>query len=250
MSWDGVSCRLALLVNTIPFESGESGSISGTPFGPATAFWRGDRLFIGNFGDGATNPAITFAFRSAVGSKQNNLGIELPYGTAFNASIWLERYANGWATVGTTHDEASPTIGVFEFPERIADGESVTANCPGLDLQLRLRAADQCLDVTARGDTFILRGDYMAHARNTAARTGMRSGALRGDGDHAPALSAALPTGIDFRDGLEHLLLQISVTTTPRDTITNPAEVEMLRLSAEEIAEFGAPPAGLPSIGN
>ncbi|TDB74408.1 hypothetical protein [Micromonospora sp. KC723] len=249
MFWDGVSCRLALLVNTIPFEC-ESESNSGTPFGPATAFWRGHQLWIGNFGDGATNPAITLTFRSAVGSEQNALYIELPYALAFSASPWLERYANGWATVGTTHDDASPTIWVFEFPERIADGESVTANLPQLSLQFQLRAAHQRMDITARGDTSILRGDYMAHVRNTAARTGMRSGSLRSDSDHAPALSAALPTGIDFRDGLEHLLLQIPATTTPPGTTVNPAEVEMFHLSAEEIAEFHTPPQDAPTIGN
>jgi hypothetical protein len=239
MTLNGVSCRLALLTNTISYEPKANNP---TPFGPATAFWRNDELCIGNLMDGVDRPPISILFRSAVGDKENDyLSIELPYGSAFPAGNWLEKFANGWAAAFVT-DVRSAGPHVVDLPERIADGESVVvALVTGGELGLRLRAQDQSLEITPVGRVGV-EGDYTVIASNTAARRGMRSGSLRRDGGKTAALTADLPEGIDFRDGLEHLWLHAAATSRPGPPADQPG-VDLIRLSAEELAVLGVPTA-------
>jgi hypothetical protein len=243
MNWNGVLGSVASVINTaLPLflgalENGEEAPAP-APIGPATLFQK-DQLYIGNFLGGKEAPTVLFNFSTPAGPQQDNLAIELPYGDAFKAENWLQKYTDGSVTVGVTEDAKTGAAGglqaLYTFITNTVLGvkDTITAVVnPKLTLEFGFN--NQVVAVTAIGAVAVLGTTYMITARNNAGQEGTRAGTidLRSDtGDSS--FDLALPTGIDYSNGIHNMQVQLAINLSGTTMATDPT-VEFVSIPEEE----------------
>jgi hypothetical protein len=251
MNWDGVIGSVASVINTaLPLflnTLDEDKSPGAVQVGPATLFEK-DGLHIGNFLGGEQLPTLLVNFTSPAGGQQDNLAVELPYGNAFPVTEWLQKYTDGSVTVGVTGltegaktEDAGLLQGLFTLITSTVLGakDTITAVVnPKLTVAFRLEADRNVVAVAAIGAAAVLGTTYMITARNNAGRQGSRSGDINprsglGDG----SFEMALPTGVDYSDGIYDMQVQLAINLTGEATATDPA-VRFASFTEQEQAQI------------
>ncbi|TDB74409.1 hypothetical protein [Micromonospora sp. KC723] len=252
MNWNGVLGSVASVINTaLPLFLDASGKgeedHAPVPIGPATLFERDqkDQLHIGNFLGGKESPTILLNFSTPAGPQQDNLAIELPYSFAFAADPWLQKYADGSVTVGVTEDAKTGAAGgleaLYTFITNTVLGvkDTITAVVnPQLTVEFKLSANNQAVAMTAIGAVAVLGTTYMITARNNAGQQGARAGTIdsrSGAGDSS--FDLALPTGVDYSNGIHHMQVQLAINLSGTTMATDPT-VEFVSISEEERARL------------
>jgi len=262
MDWNGILGSVASVVNTAlplffgslknknePEDLGKAARI-----GPATLYQDGGTLKFGHFNmvnDSDVGAApIVFNFAAPEGGTDGNLSLQLNFGQSFNAEQWIAQYSPGSISIGTAEESvpttAGPLEGIWSFVTQavltVANSIQVIVN-PTLTLRLVLQPSNNCVLIVAIGAATVLGTTYMITTQNNSGKGGSRSGALAPasptTSDAQPTFSIALPTGVDFSQGLYGLNLQLAVVLSP-NSVASDARVVFETVSQEKISKLRA----------
>lgn len=249
MDWDGLKGTVGTLIDTaLPLfldlleDDSKGDSPSAVDIGVVSLYQDTDgSLKMGNFssyGPGST-ALINFVPPLGTTDKQGNLAIELGYGDEFAAASWLQAYCDGNVAIGVTKSDsgASAPAGVGEALYTFATNlvlttgntiQAVVNPTLSVNFNLNVDASANVVIITAIGAVAVLGTTYMITAKNNVGKTGTVSGTLQPVSDSTssasgdPEFSMALPSGIDYSEGIYDFDVQLAIQLSGSSVATNP----------------------------